>query len=139
MWPSFSEKSNRMVFEESLRQTEGMLGLWSSQQKKLEGSLKVENTAEDAATLSLHVICAAGFGVPQLWPNEDEEKLMGNGVQGFSEHEVKGNHSLSFKNGLNQLLKKLTWFVMFSPSILSKSRNRCKNVTGLTKYRGFSI
>ncbi|KAE8441431.1 hypothetical protein EG329_004957 [Mollisiaceae sp. DMI_Dod_QoI] len=132
--PSFSEKSNRMVFEESLRQTEGMLGLWSSQQKKLEGSLKVENTAEDAATLSLHVICAAGFGVPQLWPNEDEEKLMGNGVQGFSEHEVKGNHSLSFKNGLNQLLKKLAWFVMFSPSILKVSPFEVHR----TAYQAFS-
>jgi hypothetical protein len=28
--------------------------------------MKVDNVAHDAATLSLHVICAAGFGAPQL-------------------------------------------------------------------------
>lgn len=119
--PSFSEKSNKMVFEESLRQTEGMVGLWASQQKRQDGGLKVEDTAVDAATLSLHVICAAGFGVPQLWPNEGEEKLVGAGVQGFSELEAQGRHSLTFKEGLNQLLKKLVWFVIFPQSFLKIS------------------
>lgn len=118
--PSFSEKSNRLVFEESLRQTEGMMGLWASQQKSLKGELKVKNTAVDAAILSLHVICAAGFGVPQLWPQETEEKLVGNGVPGFSEHEVKGAHTLTFKYALNSLLKNLMWFVMLPRSVLSK-------------------
>lgn len=121
--PGFSEKSNRLVFEESLRQTEGMLGLWASQQKWSKGELKVENTAIDVATLSLHVICAAGFGVPQLWPQEGEEKRVGNGVPGFSEHEVKGSHTLTFKNGLNQLLKNLMWFVLLPQSFLSKFNN----------------
>ncbi|KUJ12797.1 cytochrome P450 monooxygenase-like protein [Mollisia scopiformis] len=119
--PSFSEKSNRMVFEESLRQTEGMMGLWASQQKASKGELKVGNTAVDAATLSLHVICAAGFGVPQLWPQEGEEKLLGNGVPGFSEHEAKGSHTLTFKDSINQLLKKLMWYVLIPPSLLKIS------------------
>jgi cytochrome P450 len=118
--PSFSEKSNRLVFEESLRQTEGMVNLWATQGKNTKVELRVVNTAEDAATLSLHVICAAGFGVPQVWPNETEENLEEKGLQAFSKFKLTGGHTLSFKDALVSLLKHLLWFVLFSPSVLSK-------------------
>jgi cytochrome P450 len=71
--PSFSEKSNRLVFEESLRQTEGMVNLWATQGKNTKVELRVVNTAEDAATLSLHVICAAGG------------EFAGEGIAGFQQ------------------------------------------------------
>ena len=58
--PSFSEKSNKLVFEESLRQAQSMMDSWSY------NDMKVDDAAHDTATLSLHVICAAGFGVPQV-------------------------------------------------------------------------
>lgn len=123
--PSFSEKSNRLVFEESLRQTEGMVNLWATQGKNTKVELRVVNTAEDAATLSLHVICAAGFGVPQVWPNETEENLEEKGLQAFSEFKLTGGHTLSFKDALLSLLKHLLWFVLFTPSVLSKFRSKC--------------
>lgn len=100
------------------------MGLWASQQKKQQNEkeeLRVKDTSVDANTLSLHVICAAGFGVPQLWPQEGEEKLVGNGVSGFSEHEVKNGHTLTFKYALISLLKNLMWFLMLGESVLSKS------------------
>jgi hypothetical protein len=123
--PSFSEKSNRLVFEESLRQTEGMLGLWATQGTNTKAELRVVNTSEDAATLSLHVICAAGFGVPQVWPNETEENLEQKGLQAFSKSKLTGGHTLSFKDALISLLKHILWFVLFSPSMLSMSRTKC--------------
>lgn len=119
--PSFSEKSNRLVFEESLRQTEGMIGLWATQETNTKGELRVVNTPEDAATLSLHVICAAGFGVPQVWPNQVEEGLEEKGLQAFSKFKLTGGHTLSFKDALISLLKHILWFVLFSPSMLSMS------------------
>lgn len=122
--PSFSEKSNRLVFEESLRQTEGMVNLWATQGNNTNVELRVVNTAEDAATLSLHVICAAGFGVPQVWPNETEESLEEKGLQAFSKFKLTGDHTLSFKDALISLLKHLLWFVLFSPSVLSKLRSK---------------
>jgi cytochrome P450 len=122
--PSFSEKSNRLVFEESLRQTESMVNLWATQGKNTKVELSVVNTAEDTATLSLHVICAAGFGVPQVWPNETEENLEEKGLQAFSKFKLTGGHTLSFKDALVSLLKHLLWFVLFSPSVLSKLRSK---------------
>jgi cytochrome P450 len=122
--PSFSEKSNRLVFEESLRQTESMMKLWATQGTNSKAELKVLNTSEDAATLSLHVICAAGFGVPQVWPNETEENLEEKGLQAFSKFKLTGGHTLSFKDALIQLLKHILWFVLFTPSMLSKFWSR---------------
>lgn len=120
--PSFSEKSNKLVFEESLRQTEGMIKLWSTQGTNTRAELRVTNTSEDAATLSLHVICCAGFGVPQVWPGETEENLEEKGLQAFSKFKLTGNHTLSFKDALIQLLKHILWFVLFTPSMLSMFR-----------------
>jgi cytochrome P450 len=63
--PSFS-KSNKLVFEESLRQARGIMDFWTSQSPNSSQGVKIRNTAIDTAVLSLHVICAAGFGLPQL-------------------------------------------------------------------------
>jgi cytochrome P450 len=60
--PSFSEKSNRLVFEESLRQVEGMLDVWVSRAGNTKQEMRIGRLAVDMATLSFHVICAAGFG-----------------------------------------------------------------------------
>ena len=117
--PSFSEKSNKLVFEESLRQTEGMLALWGSQGTNTMKDLKVQSPAIDMAMLSLHVICAAGFGVPQLWPGENEAKLEGKGLPGFSTFELTDSHTMTLKQSLTDLLRGLFWFALFPPWMLS--------------------
>jgi len=117
--PSFSEKSNKLVFEESLRQAEGLIALWASQGSNTIRDIKVQNPALEVAMLSLHVICAAGFGVPQLWPGESAEKLGGMGLPGFSTSELTGSHTLSFKESLTELLKGLAWFILLPTWILS--------------------
>ncbi|TAQ90607.1 hypothetical protein B7494_g1078 [Chlorociboria aeruginascens] len=83
--PSFSEKSNKLVFEESLRQAESMMAFWASKGSNTLQDITVENTAIDTATLSLHVICAAGFGMPQLWPESSPMKMHRDVYQGFAE------------------------------------------------------
>lgn len=125
--PSFSEKSNKLVFEESLRQAEGMMNLWSGQGSNTKEHMRVENTAIDAATLSLHVICAAGFGVPQLWPGESEDKLQGNIVPGFNTFRLNGDHTLPFKDGLHSLLQDILWLVALPPWVLSTN---CSQYSG---------
>ena len=119
--PSFSEKSNKLVFEESLRQTEGMLALWASQGKNTIDDLTVESPATDMAMLSLHVICAAGFGVPQLWPGENEAKLEGKGLPGFSTFEITETHTMTLKQSLSNVLDGIMWFALFPPWLLSMS------------------
>ncbi|KAI9050141.1 hypothetical protein LZ554_006282 [Drepanopeziza brunnea f. sp. 'monogermtubi'] len=80
--PSFSERSNRLVFEESVRQAEGMMKLWAGKGGNTGAVMKLSGMAEVAATLSLHVISAAGFGVPQFW--ENERPTDGEGLPGFN-------------------------------------------------------
>ncbi|KAK0100414.1 hypothetical protein ONS96_007691 [Cadophora gregata f. sp. sojae] len=98
-----------------------MISVWAEKRGNSRNSMVVDNAATDAATLSLHVICAAGFGVPTLWPNEGEEKLGGRGIPGFSDKKLTSGHELSFQAGLTQLLKQLIWFVLFPPWLLKIS------------------
>lgn len=97
------------------------MGFWAARKEMGSSKLvmRVRDLAGDAATLSLHVICAAGFGVPQLWAHEEEETLDGRGVDGFSGGELKGGHEMSFKMALQKLLGKLLWFAVLSPRSMS--------------------
>ena len=81
--------------------------------------MKVDNTAHDIATLSLHVICAAGFGVPQLWPGENEDKLQGNILPGFNTLQLTRDHTLPFMDSLGLLLKRILWLAVLPPWFLS--------------------
>lgn len=138
--PSFSEKSNRLVFEETLRQAEGMMALWASQDGNTIEDMKVGHLAIDAATLSLHVVCAAGFGVPQLWPNETDEKLDGRGLPGFSNTKLTGDHTLSFKTALTTVLHHIMWFVVLPPRILSKYHHVVHpTLSNVNDFRNFSV
>ncbi|KAL2049437.1 hypothetical protein ABVK25_010341 [Lepraria finkii] len=51
----FSEQNNELVWTESVRQARGMLDYWCSQKS-------TRSIADDARTLSLHVLSSAGFG-----------------------------------------------------------------------------
>lgn len=119
--PAFSEKSNSLVWKESLRQGLEMANVWS----KLEGNnsrmMKVEDTAPYTATLALHVISAAGFGVRQLWAGEDEKKLGSKAIPGFNTSKLTGNHTLTFKESLKILLGSIIWLAIFPVSLLRKS------------------
>lgn len=119
--PAFSEKSNALVWKESLGQTNGMLSVWS----KLEGNdsddIKVDDTAPAMALMALHVICAAGFGIRQLWDGEDEAELGTKVVPGFNTAKLNGSHQLTFKDSLNTLLHGIIWLAIFPAGLLSRS------------------
>ncbi|KAA8576990.1 hypothetical protein EYC84_007014 [Monilinia fructicola] len=136
---SFGERSMGLVWEESLRQAEGMVGVWGRRMRKIrnEGGrksledeeLRVDDAGSDTAILSLHVICAAGFGVPQLWEGQENEEVgkgtgreEGNGAPDLGLNRPIGNHTLGFKDCLNFVLSGLLliflwpqWALKFSP------------------------
>ncbi|KAG4441548.1 hypothetical protein IFR05_002933 [Cadophora sp. M221] len=119
--PAFSEKSNALVWKESLRQTLGMLNAWSKVEGNDSGDMKVEDTASLTAMMTLHVICAAGFGVSQLWEGEDVAKLGANVFPGFNSTKLNGSHQLTFKHALNTLLGGIMWLAIFPVGLLKKS------------------
>lgn len=113
------------MWKESLRQTLGMLKSWSKLENNCSDDMKVEDTAPSTAMMTLHVICAAGFGVPQLWDGEDEVKLGKNVVPGFNTTKLNGSHQLTFKHALNTLLGGIMWLAIFPVGLLSQLRLYC--------------
>jgi cytochrome P450 len=118
--PAFSEKSNSLVWKESLQQASRMVNVWSKLEGNTTGNMKVNDTAPYTATMALHVICAAGFGVKQLWAGEDEDKLGSNKVPGFNTSQLNGTHTLTFKESLKTLLRSIIWMAIFPVSVLSR-------------------
>jgi cytochrome P450 len=119
--PSFSERSNKLVFQESLRQAECMVAYWASLDDNTIDDMRIEDPSVDIATLSLHVICAAGFGVPQLWSGQDDSQTKGSFTSGLTSSKPVGSHLLTFKEALVNLLHGLLYFAFFTSWQLSKS------------------
>jgi cytochrome P450 len=117
--PAFSEKSNSVVWRESLRQGLGMLNFWSKSTGNALNDMKVDDTAPYTALMALNVICAAGFGVRQLWDGEDENQLGRKVIPGFNTAKLIGKHTLTFKDSLNTLLHGIMWLAIFPVGALS--------------------
>ncbi|KAF7897006.1 hypothetical protein EAF00_005234 [Botryotinia globosa] len=128
---SFGEKSRKLVWAESIRQAEGMIRIWGRRgrsSEKGDEELRVEDAGSDTAILSLHVICAVGFGLPQLWEGEEEED-MGNGdlkIEGVEMPSLGlskpiGEHSLGFKDCMNTVLSSLLLMLLWPQWMLKRS------------------
>ena len=110
--PAFSEKSNALVWEESLRQAQGMVGSWSRIHGYTTSLMVVKDTSEDTQMLALHVISSAGFGVPQVWPGEDATKLQSKTVPGFNTTRLLNSHTMAFRDSLNTMLHSIIWLAL---------------------------
>jgi cytochrome P450 len=120
--PAFSERSNAFVWEQSLQQAQSMLTYWSRLEGNTVDEINIGNTQRDTANLALHVICGAGFGVPQLWPHEDESILGSRRVPGFNTTKLTGNHKMNFKESLRKTTGlEIVWLTVLPRWLISKS------------------
>ncbi|GAB7360880.1 hypothetical protein MBLNU230_g0866t1 [Neophaeotheca triangularis] len=104
--PPFTEKSNQVVWRESLHQAQVMVEGWMP--KGVADSGPVWDVASQAMRLSLHVISRAGFGVRLTWPHEVD-----------SDQKVPEGHTLTYKDALSLLLENII-VVMLTPHWLLK-------------------
>ncbi|TVY39093.1 Cytochrome P450 [Lachnellula occidentalis] len=118
---AFSEKSNRLVFEETLKQTAGMINFWQTQDDNNNKVFTVENPAGDYATLSFNVICGAGFGIPQTWPGEDEITISRTAVPGFSNLLPGTGHTMTLGECLQRLLPNILYLFICPLWLLKQS------------------
>jgi hypothetical protein len=102
--PSFSEKNHASIWVQTLKQGQNMLEFWASQDGNTADDLRIEDVQTNAKALALHVICGAGFGVPQLWPHEDEAVLGSESLPGFNTSKPAGAHKQIFKTALGRLI-----------------------------------
>ncbi|KAH7119108.1 cytochrome P450 [Dendryphion nanum] len=84
--PCFNERVSGFVWDEALRQTRSMLGLWLSQPNGRVGSM-----VEDTRVIALHVLTAAGFGIS-------------NDFLGGARNVAPG-HNLSYRDALMTVLE----------------------------------
>jgi cytochrome P450 len=118
--PAFSEKSNAFVWEQTIGQSQSMLSYWASRPGNSAEEMKVGQAALDTANLALHVICGAGFGVPQTWPHEDELSLGNAKVPGFNTAKLGEGHKLTFKTSLRQSTGiEIVWLTVLPQWLLS--------------------
>jgi cytochrome P450 len=119
--PAFSERSNAFVWEQSLQQAQSMLTYWSTLEGNTGDEMNIGNTQNDTANVALHVICGAGFGIPQLWPHEDESILESRRVPGFNTKKLAGNHKMGFKESLRKTTGlEIVWLTILPSWLISK-------------------
>ncbi|KAL9087194.1 MAG: hypothetical protein Q9159_003761 [Coniocarpon cinnabarinum] len=112
---SFSEKNNRLVWEETLRQVGSMVESWLLQGSMPYGATNaVWAVAEDTMRLSLHVISKAGFGLEMLWPFEQERRL-GPGGQ----HQHPPGHDMSYTDAMGVFLHNIL-IILLVPAWLQR-------------------
>ncbi|KAL8837432.1 MAG: hypothetical protein Q9170_002516 [Blastenia crenularia] len=95
----FNELNNELVWSESVKQAIGMLRFWSSKSS-------IRSTADDARTLSLHVLSSAGFG--KSYP-----------FQGSSEASPQ-NIATSYKESLQTILDNCILLLVLGQKFLAK-------------------
>lgn len=122
--PSFTEKNNHLVWEESLHQAQGMLQSWTGPSGEEVRTLT--KVAEDTMRLSLYVISRAGFGVRLPWPGVEDgpatekEAEKTSGSVGITSMGMSAAHTMTYTDALGTLLNNLVP-VIIMPRFLLKT------------------
>ena len=107
--PAFTEKNNRLVWKETLAQTQAVLASWLGP-NGMGGTIR--QVASDSMRLSLNVIGHAGLGQKMEWPKATEDRV--------SEREnLPETHTMSFTSALQHLLHNLLYIMLLPKWILS--------------------
>ncbi|KAL8702464.1 MAG: hypothetical protein Q9201_004369 [Fulgogasparrea decipioides] len=100
--PSFNEKISSLVWDEAGRQARDMVLLWSQQ-----GQAGTKETVADTATVALHVLTSAAFGL--AYP-------FNQGVR-----KVAPGHQMSYRDSLSLCLTNIITFAIIPKRYLSLS------------------
>jgi cytochrome P450 len=120
--PSFGEKNNELVFNESLHHAKSLLGLWAGLDGR--GNQTVADPSMGAMQFALYVISSAGFDVRVVWPHEEgrqtaERKSEGKSM--FVGSEVPSGHEMNYREALGELLHNIMWTQIIPPKYLGKT------------------
>lgn len=130
--PSFGEKNNELVFNESIHHASSLLGLWTGPDGK--GNETVQDPATATMSFALFVISSAGFDVRVKWPHEeksrassvktDESKSMLLGS------EKSAGHKMTYREAISELLHNIMWTQIIPPKYLPLSPVKVHRTVG---------
>ena len=104
---AFSEKTNRLVWKETLKQTGDMLKTWT------QGNGLISSLASDTMRLSLHVMSRAVLGEEMQWTQTDDRPL--------TQSIAPTDHTMTFTECLTYLLKNLMYVLVLPRWVLKNS------------------
>ncbi|CAI6335320.1 unnamed protein product [Periconia digitata] len=130
--PSFGERNNELVFNETLHHTQSLLRLWTEKGTTSDKNLDV---ASDTMRWALYIISGAGFNVRVNWPHEEGEGKQKatqkpNESSVMMGSEVPAGHEMSYREALSELLHNIMWTMMGSPKLLKKSPMKVHRTVG---------
>lgn len=108
--PSFGEKNNELVFDETLHHAQSLIGLWAGRDGR--GNQTVADPALAAMNFALYVISSAGFDVRVAWPHEEGESATKRKTEGKSMSvgsETPPGHTMNYREALSELLHNIMW------------------------------
>jgi cytochrome P450 len=120
--PSFGDKNNELVFNETLHHAKSMLGLWAGDDGK--GNLTVADPSVAAMNFALYVISGAGFDVRVVWPHEEGKNIetkKGGEDSIFVGSEAPPGYTMPYREALGQLLHNIMWTQIMPLKWLGKS------------------
>ena len=119
--PSFGEKNNELVFNESLHHGQSLLGLWTGPDRR--GNKTISNPAMDTMRFALYIISRAGFDVRVTWPHEEKENSVqenDDATSSFAGSIPPEGHTMNYREALSSLLENIMWTQILSVKSLSR-------------------
>jgi len=119
--PSFGDKNNQLVFNETLHHAKSMLGLWAGSEGK--GNQTIADPSIAAMNFALYVISGAGFDVRVVWPHEEGKKVEDKKSEDsiFVGSEAPPGYTMSYRAALSQLLHNIMWTQVMPLKWLARS------------------
>ncbi|KAF1992032.1 cytochrome P450 [Aulographum hederae CBS 113979] len=124
--PPFNEKSNKLVWEETLYQTGEMLKAWTKDAPAAGRS--TTNVPHDTMRLSLHVISRAGFDVQCQWPSEQEDGEKDKVQRGMDTNLVPEGYTMSYVESMEGVLRDIILIMLVPDWVVRAFGWRWKSV-----------
>lgn len=125
---AFTEKTNRLAWDEALRQADQVLSYW-----KAAGPKGVKTTPHDCKTVALNILVSAGFGRSCVFAGSEEEDQDNHG------HAEDGNSLLGYHTSLRLILENILVVFLLGAKILGRI-NWPANLARIGKgFRSFQI
>lgn len=98
---TFNEKNAALVFHEAIRQTQGMIRMWTG----VKGPMY--SLEHDTMRLALNIIGYVGFGMRLLWPGESLPEGTDPKLAKYGSLEPSEGHLMSFADTMAILLENI--------------------------------
>ncbi|CAG8977354.1 hypothetical protein HYALB_00011369 [Hymenoscyphus albidus] len=123
--PPFNEKNSSLVFEQTLRQSKGMLASFTQDADGKKSKPGQEPVVEDLVRwtmiATLNVISGSALNIKALWPTHSVADISAQEEVEYSRETKSESHGLPFQRSFDSVMNNVRTLVVFPPIILRNS------------------